>query len=88
MTTPRPLSPPLAPKPADAPKKSAEPDVMLLSQALASRRPVEIKLHDGDIVRGHVRSFGQYTISIAMETGPEIVIFKNFVATARSGDPR
>jgi hypothetical protein len=90
-----PLKPPLAAgppkpqKPPDAPKsKPPEPDVVLYTRSIAEKRPVELRLHDGTVVRGRITAFGQYTIAIVMETDIPIVVFKNFVATARAEGAR
>jgi hypothetical protein len=45
-----------------------------------------VTLHDGTVVRGRITAFGQYTIAIVMEPDVPIVIFKNFVATAKAAD--
>jgi hypothetical protein len=97
VTTTTPLKPPLAagtPKPQQkqpdnaAPKKPIEPDAALFARSIAQRQQIEVTLHDGTVIKGHVTTYGQYTISIVMDTDIPIVIFKNFIATARAGDPR
>jgi hypothetical protein len=96
MTATTPLKPPLAAgppksqKPPDnvAPKKIPEPDVQLFARALAERLPVEVTLHDGTTVTGHVRSYGQYTLEFELAGGERIVLYKNFIRSVRAGDAR
>jgi sRNA-binding regulator protein Hfq len=89
--TTTPLKPPLAagaPKPQrppDAPKKPQEPDARLYTCSIAEKRQVELRLHDGSMIRGRVMSFGQFNVEL--ETGGErLVVFKNFIATAKAAD--
>jgi sRNA-binding regulator protein Hfq len=99
MTATAPLKPPLAPvggpkaqpRPPDTAgqkPKPVEPDIQLFTRSREQRQQLELRLHDGSEIRGRVAGWGQYTIELVLDTGEPIVVFKNFIATARAGGSR